>query len=669
MERDVKVTFSTEDKNFGAGLTGMESRVAGMYANFAKFAKQYADNSVNAFQKVDEQIRNQERLYKGQYERTKAKASEQFITGSITEDQYRGKVQGATSAYQDQRTMIDLIKELVENDKNKNREFIAEEKKKIQEQKISDREKKLEDRSDKVKERDEDKHGDRRDARIVDIVSLMRNAVGSQNQYSAVAQAIPGITSLFTGNPVINAVAGLIDAGLQKGIEQGQILQRSSADMSQITGRALLNYTGEGGLSNGALSELSKINKRIKDTDDSVKLQRLDDVNKKISQNNGILYGGYGGVTEDNETKKYLSGQRLAIYNKDIELKAIFEAQKNKDAQETGKFFNKMSSLGFDSATSNSLAVKMSRASGVAENTIGGEMTDKDFRNQAVSAARLMKGVGIDEGTIMSLTRQGRMPGTMNATDATQSMFGVLNKATGMKESNLSLLPEYLQMLVEIDQKQLDHLGRIDEQANESKIASVAKMLGMKEGTDNPELVKHVMSKMDSLFGETSNKQMKALQYTEFAQMGVKDPFEIMKILQGNGTYNPEMYSKYIKKHGEDISGIAGGNEGLAAYYLGGGQGMQQENERMLELSKTYQYVAPSSTDAGLNIPQKASVNYGTTPVDQSLAEFTSWWQTNGSKMITDLKWIFDYIKDDAKETEATLRRTKLAKDAERAKK
>lgn len=657
MEREFKVTFSSEDKNFGAGFQKASKEVQDAFNNIIRASK-FTGNQKNYFDSLRESLAAYEKDMQRQIADEKRYLSErrEFARkrggGYYTEAQQR-EFKESSKGIQAMEDMQQQMRSFMEEFISAEKERIINEKKTQQEQRLLDKQQQLEEKTDNKKERedkkkskDDDERKKQRDARIVDVIGTVNRVIGSNNIYQAIATSVPGVTSMITGNPIINAISSLIGKGLERGYEEGARYTKSAAGISVITGKSQETYLNRGfrrdkyGYS--ALEEYSEVMsqidadketlKKLRETShSSATLEEQLRIRKSVHDRFSKVYNMSGIDAEE----RALSNTILLNQNRLNQIKG----SAGSEFKELSPYFD-AKNIGLNPAEFNELISKTARASGFYS------------PERALGVGQLNR-IGIDEGISLQLERQGRISG-LSAKQATESMYSNLFVRGGMREDNLALLPEYMQQLIDVNSQQLEELGFIREDSNAGKIAAMSAIT-----SGGPDAIRQLMPKMKQGFSESQNPYARALQYQVLSEMGETDVFEMRKKME-----DPLANRDYIRNVVLKIKQISGGNRGLGGSMLSsfmGGNISQTQGENLYTLSNEDWTKFAKEWDTSskefkekfgvLDIKGKAE-GLGTTDWDKRTADWVGKIQEAGVSLLQNTEAMLKFFERMQKDTD-----------------
>lgn len=144
---------------------------------------------------------------------------------------------------------------------------------------------------------------------------------------------------------------------------------------------------------------------------------------------------------------------------------------------------------------------------GVAFARARGEM-GPDFWGSMEANTKMIKGFGLSEGDLLQNEKLGR-GGRFLGSAVPMNLYSSLLDQNLMKGEDTSLLPEYLQLMNQLGQQQIEVLGSIDQGVNTKMITAIA---GMGGSMANPENLKRLIPSFQQGLSRPVNAGVRALQ-------------------------------------------------------------------------------------------------------------------------------------------------------------
>lgn len=137
--------------------------------------------------------------------------------------------------------------------------------------------------------------------------------------------------------------------------------------------------------------------------------------------------------------------------------------------------------------------------------------------SQITDLQMLQRGLGLDQGLLMSMERAGREDiSGLSTRDIAASTVSALRSTGAIEGENMALLPEYLQQLVDLGQQQLSVAGRIDSGVNVKTVAAIS---GLDETFKSPAVLRGMMSSIQSGLSNAPSEFSGALQLSALSRM------------------------------------------------------------------------------------------------------------------------------------------------------
>lgn len=224
----------------------------------------------------------------------------------------------------------------------------------------------------------------------------------------------------------------------------------------------------------------------------------------------------------------------------------------------TGQYYagfgGDLSGMGYTMDEAIARRAAVSRAAGSAADS--GELTSLSMAMQ--------RGMGLDEGLLDQLLRVGRGDVTtyggqrVNGLEVGLGMTGYLERTGAIQDGDLSILPEYLNILVGLGQEQVKRLGSVDLGVNTKMITALSTL---DESFKNPEFLGGVVQSIYGGLSSAQSPQQEAMQYATLSRMKPgASMFELMKMREDPfGEGNEDYLENYLQM----IQGRSGGNKDI----------------------------------------------------------------------------------------------------------
>ena len=164
---------------------------------------------------------------------------------------------------------------------------------------------------------------------------------------------------------------------------------------------------------------------------------------------------------------------------------------------------------------------------------------------------KIGKAYEIDRSDLLNLVRLGRSQNGFNLGGSTQYLLGSLRGA-GLSNQEASIrIPEYLKLLTELGQKQVQLLGKVDLEQNTQIIASLSKVFA------NPDVLRTVVTGLDEGLKKSTTPQVEALQLQALQRINPGVTLWELEKMKEKGAmqegYLPEMLRSLMKVSGGNI--------------------------------------------------------------------------------------------------------------------
>lgn len=168
----------------------------------------------------------------------------------------------------------------------------------------------------------------------------------------------------------------------------------------------------------------------------------------------------------------------------------------------------------------------------------------------------LQRGLGIDPGTLMSMERMGREDVSgMSTRNVVSSTVSALRETGAIQGGNVALLPEYLQQLVDLGQKQLAVSGSIDAGVNVKTVAAIS---GLDETFRSPAVLRGMMSSIQAGLRGAPTEVSGAMQLAALSRM---DPSASLWQLEKMRENPLARGTGYLSSMLDMLQGASGGDE------------------------------------------------------------------------------------------------------------
>jgi len=239
----------------------------------------------------------------------------------------------------------------------------------------------------------------------------------------------------------------------------------------------------------------------------------------------------------------------------------------------------------------------------------------------------LERGLGIERSQLINLAKTQRGTGELVG-DRANELLGTLINVGLSREQARAYAPEYIDILIDVNKKQLEALGRVDSGINTKMISSIKSLDTI---FDNPEILKGVVSAFEQGLSKAATPQIEALQYQTLSSIAPdKDLWELRKMKASpfeNEDYLPTMLKKIIEMSGSrmdalfNIEGWLGTTPGITEAIYEGIINEKLKTGKDIKLA------------AGFDTEKEAA---GATQIlGRATASTDAWFETNGEKVVS----------------------------------
>ena len=183
----------------------------------------------------------------------------------------------------------------------------------------------------------------------------------------------------------------------------------------------------------------------------------------------------------------------------------------------------------------------------------------------------LQKGFDVSQGDLTGLMRAGRGDKNFDLQRVFSNTYAGLQYAGLGKEKTEAFIPEYLKILTELGQKQLESLGKVDYGVN-TRILSVFSSAGNR--LRNPDTVRGVVNDFYQGLTNASSPQVEALQFQALGKaFPGKSLWQLEKVREEPFS---ESNMKYTEEFLQNLKGVSSSKEDLeriiSQVFFGGGK-------------------------------------------------------------------------------------------------
>lgn len=160
------------------------------------------------------------------------------------------------------------------------------------------------------------------------------------------------------------------------------------------------------------------------------------------------------------------------------------------------------------------------------------------------------KAYEIDRSDLLNLIRVGRGQSNFSLGGSTQYLLGSLAGA-GLSSQEASIkVPEYLKLLTELGQKQVQLLGKVDLEQNTQMLASLSRVFA------NPDVLRTVVTGLDEGLKRSSTPQVEALQLQALQRVSPGATLWELEKMKEKGV----MQEGYLPEVLRSLMNVSGGN-------------------------------------------------------------------------------------------------------------
>jgi len=254
-------------------------------------------------------------------------------------------------------------------------------------------------------------------------------------------------------------------------------------------------------------------------------------------------------------------------------------------------------------------------------------------KGSGVDAALIERGFGLDIGTTGQLAKTAR-GSYFNLRKTFGDLTGGLMGQGASEGDVTAYLPEYFQILIDINRKQLDATHQVDSSLNAKVVSSI---MSLDETLTNPELLARTQGALYQGLSTASSPQIEAMQYHVLSRIAPNKSLWELEKMRDNPWGNPD----YLPAMIEQIVGISGGDEEMASrnFYSwikgSGGNISRQGAENIIKGRKGFKSVDEIMSAGGLDIERAADRASGI--LAAATAATDNVFQKNGEKLV---QWV-----------------------------
>lgn len=267
-------------------------------------------------------------------------------------------------------------------------------------------------------------------------------------------------------------------------------------------------------------------------------------------------------------------------------------------------------------------------------------------------AALLERGYGLDLGELAETSRGSYLDLRRTFKEFTGGLMG-----QGVSKLDATAyLPEYFQILIDINRKQLDATHEVDNSLNAKVVASI---MTLDKTLTNPELLARTQGALYQGLSTASSPQIEAMQYHVLSRMAPGKSLWELEKMRDNPWGNPD----YLPAMIEQIVGISGGDEEMASrnFYSwikgSGGNISRQGAENIIKGRKGFKSVDEIMSAGGLDV--EGAADSATGILAAATAATDNFFQKNGENLVKYVKSSTDLLQKFIKSEEESRKEQK----------
>jgi hypothetical protein len=184
------------------------------------------------------------------------------------------------------------------------------------------------------------------------------------------------------------------------------------------------------------------------------------------------------------------------------------------------------------------------------------DLTGKSTENSLL----LQRALSLDSSTMMGLetSLRGDKDSTTSRRVVSEAIAAMTVSGVSKTKGDLSLLPEYMQVLISINQEQLNATGEVNATMNNKVAASIAKL---DNSFKNPQVLGQMISGLKGGLGKADTPQMQALQYSVLSRIKNKEgkPLSMFEMEEAMADPFNAQYKDYLPEMMKSIEQMSGG--------------------------------------------------------------------------------------------------------------
>lgn len=615
-----KITFSAEDKGVATYMERMKRNAEQLGRDMIRDARAYTTSGQEVVKVLEEQIRAMEKRNRVDSQLRRSDLEGRYQAGTISDKSYKQGVTELRQGTNEDRVQISLLRELIETTKLNAKEELRSDRKNVEEQiRASKTAEKLNPEGDELRimkesiqkselarvkkdEVEEQFWSQATKGKIAGGVNMFMGAAMAPNAFQAGAHMMPAMTSLITSNVIAQAVVGGISGLLSKGFESAQAYEKGLTGLSQISGLSYNSF------------------------DDGVAYRNAKDKQNAANNIRGQVASQMGrrGVIDPNDPRARMGTGSMGNQEANFLLDMADKMDKGKAnsnsierAMTLDKFYSEAERMGY----------KRDEILGIAGSTArsGGRLN----LNRSLEVARVGRATGLDLNQLQGFNKTIRNNVSGGGVESiTQDLVQGLRGRGAMNDT--STLPEYMQLLTQLGQQQVQLLGKVDMGINTKVISAFADL--STDFKNQPEVLGGIIKSMQGGLGESGNKNIRALQYGVLSRIAPgKSSFQYRKIMEQASVGQGEYYEQYQAEM-KDLAGkLGGGNEDRTSAYtaaLFGGMSLTNA-EKVAKAKLNFKGIK----GAGIDMTKMSGEGFGLGTIDKSAATFTNWFEKHGEEV------------------------------------
>lgn len=254
-------------------------------------------------------------------------------------------------------------------------------------------------------------------------------------------------------------------------------------------------------------------------------------------------------------------------------------------------------------------------------------------RRNAINSLMMQRGMGLSQSDVYGVERTLRGSNTAGI-DVVTGMTAGLEKTGAISKGDYSLVPEYLRILAQTSQEQLNTLGKVDVGVNEKMVLGLSQL---DESFKNPDVLQGVLNSIRGGLTNAATPQAEALQYSVLSKMNPNASwFDIQKMREQP---SPE----YLKSVLGELQRMSGG---VNDEYFTNIMGMFNTSASIAEKIgmgdlEAFDQLLPSGKGIKKQLPGRTAG--ATSTIEEANAKFQNTFAEAGDMLVTKID---GYIKE-----------------------